>query len=446
MSVAEATRTKRAWWSGLLLAAMAALYFVYRGPYRALGGIGEKDLNVFYAASRAWMQGTNPYDAGNLSSVFATSGFNIVPDVSLNPPTTFVLLAPWAALPWPLATTLSIALNVLLSIVSIAIVMSVAELRLEEPRGILFLAFGVALAPFHTTIASGQLTIAATALIVASLWGEVHERPILSGIAIALAVCLKPQVGAIFVLAALVRARWRTVISCVLTLAAVAGVAVARLALAGVDWLPTLVSNLAQSMQGGDNDPTAPNAYNMINLQPLLHVILPGQSQLAVTVLTVAVGTVAGAVLALSLWRRTDREGLLLLYSGCAVLTLLVVYNRIYSATLLILPVAWVFASLRPAASRNTAIVIVVAASAFLAPGAAALGSLTFPTGLQWIGTSPWWRYLLLHQIPALVVILLGVLMAARQGAAGRQGLSLRGPTHSAQDPGTPPGVGAPSV
>ena len=126
-------------------------------------------------------------------------------------------------------------------------VMAVARVSIREPRGLLFLAFAIALAPFHTSISQGQLTIPVTALVVASLWGQIHNRPVLSGICIALAVALKPQMGLLFLPLLLFRRQWKALLCGMSALAVITAVAVGRLAIAGVDWLPTLQSNLAHA-------------------------------------------------------------------------------------------------------------------------------------------------------------------------------------------------------
>lgn len=47
----------------LVLVAISSAYFLARGPARAWGR-GTIDLAVFYASSRAWLLGANPYDRG----------------------------------------------------------------------------------------------------------------------------------------------------------------------------------------------------------------------------------------------------------------------------------------------------------------------------------------------------------------------------------------------
>ena len=193
------------------------------------------------------------------------------------------------------------------------------------------------------------------------------------------------------------------------TLAVIAAIAVARSWLAGVQWLPTLVANLAASPS---TNPTGPTTQRL-NLQALLGLALPGQDWLVIEGLTLGVGLVAGALVALALRHRRDREANLLVWSAASVLTLLMVYNRSYDAVLLVLPLAWVFAPLRPHALRWVAATIAVACAVFLVPGAAVMAGIRLPADLRWVGTTPWWSLLRVHQIIALLVVLAALTVAA---------------------------------
>jgi uncharacterized membrane protein len=410
---------KAALWALLGLLAMSCLYFLFRGPYRALDGLDGEDLTGLYAATLAWIAGNNPYDPQVLADMSVGAGIDLGPAWSLHPPPTFVLLAPLAAMPWAVAEKVSALANILLQLVSIAMVMSLADLRPRQPRGLLFLAFAFALAPFHTAIAEGQLAIAVTALVVASLTAKERQRPLVSGVCIALAAALKPQMGLIFLLLLLVRGQWKALLSAVSALGIIAAVGVTRLAVGGVDWLPTLMSNLGDS---GVSDPTQPSTQRL-NLQALLNVVLPGQDPVVIDVLTYGTGVAALAILFLALRRRTDLEADLLLFAGCAVVTLLMVYNRSYSATLLVLPLGWAFASFRPRALWLVAVVISGATAVFVVPGAAALAHLALPSDLQWVSQTTWWRLLQVHQIVALLTILAGLLVAATYQGARARGL-----------------------
>jgi uncharacterized membrane protein len=255
------------------------------------------------------------------------------------------------------------------------------------------------------------------ALVVASLKAKERGRPLVSGVCIALAAALKPQMGLIFLLLLLVRGQWKALLSAVATLGIITAVGVARLAVAGTDWLPTLVSNLADSRV---NDPLQ-RSTQRLNLQALMNIVLPGQDPVVIDVLTYGTGVAALAILFLALRHRTDLEADLLLFAGCAVVTLLMVYNRSYGATLLVLPLGWAFASFRPRALWLVAVVISGATAVFVVPGAAALAQMALPPDLQWISETTWWRLLQVHQILALLTILGGLVVAATyRGARAR--------------------------
>lgn len=82
--------------------AVAGVVFIVRGPARTVGS--GHDFAPPYGAARAWLFGQNPYDDASLSRVLLAAGretdatgkpaFN----PSLYPPSTFVVLAPFALL------------------------------------------------------------------------------------------------------------------------------------------------------------------------------------------------------------------------------------------------------------------------------------------------------------------------------------------------------------
>ena len=295
--------------------------------------------------------------------------------------------------------------------------MLLRHLNVRSTRGLLFLGFALALARFQTSISQGQLTIAVTALVLGTFWGQVHDRPWLSGVCLALAISLKPQMAVLFLGLLLFRGRWKAGLWALSTLAIITALGIARMAIAGVDWLPTLQANLAALTSGGTLDPTGPTAYLMINLQVLLHLPLMSAPPFVLDVVTYAAVAIVGSMFLLALRQRDDLETQLLLFAGCAVLNLLVVYNRIYGATLLILPMAWALSPVRRH-SRVEAAVVAVAIVVFLVPGAAALGGLALPSGAGQLETTLW-QYLVLHEIIALVIILAALLVAAVRPRSG---------------------------
>ena len=397
----------------LVLLALGTVYFAARGPYRAWAGMDDRDLTILYAAALAWINGVDPYDRQALSDLAAGAGTQLGAAWSLYPPPTLVLLSTIAFLPWPVAEKASVIANVALELACIGMAMRVADMRPTERRGVLFAGAVLVLAPFHTAISEGQLSIAVAALLAAFVLAQQQDRPIAAGLCVGLAAAIKPQMGLIFLVLLLLRCRRPAVVAAAGALACVAIVGAGRLAAAGVDWLPGLLANLDQS---GFADATTSTTQRR-NLQALLHALAPGADGTAINLVTYAVAVTALAVLIRALRHRAGREADLLLASGFAVVTLLVVYNRSYAATVLVLPLAWAFAAVRMPEARWAAIGTVAASSVFLVPGAAALARTRPPAVLDWIG--PWWPVLQLHQVLALLVVLACILVAARHRAPG---------------------------
>jgi hypothetical protein len=396
--------------ASMLIASCA--YFFIRGPYRAVRG--AIDLRVFYSASRAWLLGRNPYEGRDLNAVLREAGGLSVGRPSVNPPVTFVVLAPLAALPWPAADKAWIVLNVLLTGACLLAIASLLGLRLSETRTIFFLAFALALAPFHTAIHEGQLTVAVTALVVLALWDELKGKAAVTGVSIGLATALKPQMGLIFLLLSLCRRRGRVVAWAAVTLAALSVVALGRMALAGVAWLPSFLENLSTFTRGGTGDPTSanPDRLLMINLHVVLHCFTA--SRLVVNLLVYAFVAMIGGMALLRSRKRHGSASELLAYSVAAVLSLLGFYNRFYSATLLILPLGWAVVSLTDRILRKSAVVALLCILPFVVPGAAIMNVLTREgPAASLVASAWWWRAASFHQVYALVMLAVTLVWAS---------------------------------
>ena len=422
----DLSRSERTRSSGLPRAALVAAlvvvsaYFFVRGPYRAWRG--TIDLHVFYSASRAWLLGRNPYDSRDLDAVFRDAGGTRVRDLSLNPPVTFVLLAPLAAVPWPVAEKAWTVLNVLLTGACLWALASHLGFRRGETRTALFVAFALALAPFHTAISQGQLTVAVTALVVFAFGAELGGREVLAGVCLGLATALKPQMALLFVLLHLCRRRWRSLAGAASTLAALGAIALGRMALAGVPWLPSWRERLSTFTEGGTGDPTTanPGRQLMINLHVVLHELT--DNRLAVNLIVLAFVVVAGGAVLRASRTRRDSASELLACSMAAVLSLVGFYNRLYSATLLVLPLAWCLLAMADRPLRKPAILVAWALVPFVVPGAAIMNVLARDGPMRSLAANPWWQAATFHQVYALLVV-----AGALWWAAWRDGLPERG-------------------
>lgn len=104
--------------------------------------------------------------------------------------------------------------------------------------------------------------------------------------------------------------------------------------------------------------------------------------------------------------RRHEGPGTALLgYSVAAVLSLLGFYNRLYGATLLVLPLAWAMASLHERSRRKAPILTVGCVLTFVFPGAAIMSVLERQGVMESFTQTAWWRFAIFHQAYALVVL-----------------------------------------
>ena len=193
-----------------ILVLLASTEFLLRGPVRFAGNRDFNDFMSPYIQSGAWIRGTDPYSSANLVQFWPPDAKRSdflakdLADGSLvykrgiptaYPLTCFLILAPLAVLPWHIADALWLAIDLLAYAVTIVSLLSLADLR-RSPRLIyLFLAFALALAPFHTGLAAGSIVIVAVGLIAGAIWTADREHVALAGVLLALAVGLKPQIG-----------------------------------------------------------------------------------------------------------------------------------------------------------------------------------------------------------------------------------------------------------
>ena len=239
-----------------------------------------------------------------------------------------------------------------------------------------------------------------------------------AGILLGIAVCVKPQLGLCFVLYYLVRRRWNVAAIAGGWIAAVALIAIVRLAASGVPWLSTYLENSMKVFApGAINDFTTSNPvwYNMINLQVLFWQVARNSS--LANWLAVLVGIF---LLGIWLWLTMRHSSCQLLQvSALVVLSLLPVYHRFYDAALLIWPLSW---SLLIAKEqyRHFALLILACIIPFLLPGTALLNQLAEKGRVPATLENGWWWSALVMSHEVWFVLALGLILlytVARTGS-----------------------------
>ncbi|MHB1155516.1 MAG: glycosyltransferase family 87 protein [Phycisphaerales bacterium] len=343
------------WVMGVLV--LAAIYFLYRGPWRASSGMG--DYMEIYSAARAWRQGADPYDLPAVQRVWMTSGVpadytpGMVDLPSLYPPSALVLFSPFSLPPWREAQWLWLGVNLSAMGAILICATAISGLRWGSTGQLLLTAGLLAFSPFHTAITMGQPGIIVVALVMAGLLLAWRERDVAAGLLLGLAMAAKPQLAGLFVAYYLMRGRWR--------LAAVAAGVSILLLIAGV--MPLMTSHIAwwshwrsalhDLQYGGFADFTEQGdaPYKMVNLHYAAYQLLHNR-----TATTVVCSLLSAALFALGVWRSWGTRGgdvrERLALALMAVVSLIAVYHLFYDAALLSVVIA-VVAGMVPGAGRK---------------------------------------------------------------------------------------------
>ena len=147
-----------------ILLVLAGAEFVVRGPLRYLHPTNWNDLAQYYATSRIWLRGQNFANPENFSAMWRDEiGETLSPNTARThiapPPGALVFFAPIAALPWPIAKLVWLVALLAAFGATIGSLLLTAGFSVTKPRALAFIAACLALAPFHSGIASGNQTI-----------------------------------------------------------------------------------------------------------------------------------------------------------------------------------------------------------------------------------------------------------------------------------------------
>ncbi|MFA7235494.1 MAG: glycosyltransferase family 87 protein [Phycisphaeraceae bacterium] len=411
------------WVMGILV--LAAIYFLYRGPWRASSGMG--DYMEIYSAARAWGQGADPYDLPAVQRVWMASGVpadytpGMVDLPSLYPPSALVLFSPFSLPSWPAAQWLWLGVNLLAMGAILFCATAISGLRRGSTGQLLLTAGLLAFSPFHTAITMGQPGIIVVALVMAGLLLAWRERDVAAGLLLGLAMATKPQLAGLFVAYYLMRGRWRLAgvaagLSMVLFI-----IGIWPLMISHIPWWSHWQSALHGLQRGGFADFTehgdAP--YKMVNLHYAAYQLLHHR-----TATMVLCTLLSAALFALGVWRSWGvrsgdvRERLAL--ALMAAVSLIAVYHLFYDAALLAVVIAVMAGMVRgegvsglsgraAVASRRWTAAVWLVMVPFLIPGAVALAVMQQAGRLpQWLTGGAMWRTVILpHQCWALLLLAL---------------------------------------
>lgn len=384
---------RRAVYLCLFIYVVLVIYFLVRGPLRSF--VDSGDFLSLYAASRCWIGSEAAYAVVAWVSCGAGGGaaitydsFAMTPSVYLPP--ALPLMSPIAVLPWKFAKILWMIVSL------VAFGYAIWVLASKEGMDWRFMtAAALGCAPLHTALAKGQTSTVVVALIIYSLY---LRGSALSGFALGIAICLKPQLAWMFLVYACFARQWGKLCYAVTT---ILGFATLALIKAPDGSLGELVENLIYASQTiNDPSPSNPLRYQLLGAGALLPKELfsdVGSGLLQLTILLGGCWAVASI---------QDRKSQLAIV---AVLTLMVGYHRVYDAIILLLALPVMCDSTIP---RAVKVWVAASLAAFLLPGQAIIAKLM---GSDATGISH--HFALQHQTLACLVLLLAL---AYSGMADR--------------------------
>lgn len=408
--------------------------FAWRGPIRATRG--GYDLSMIYTASLAWRTTGDPYDGDQNRRLLAERVYagvypgqagqadELALEPALYPPSTYMLMSPLTWLSWPAARLAWMLINTALVGGLLILLARLAGLSTRGDRMLMLAAGVLALAPLHTGIAKGQISLACFTLVAAGELLSRRGRPVFASIALGLGIALKFQIAGPFVVWMLMRGRWRTATGSMGVVGLLLLIAGARSTFAGVDWIAAWTDQIAAFTASGMGDIHGPGAYQMIDLSyPLGQFI---DSSRAVSLIAKGLVAAATAVMLIRMWPSTDRRRELAGFAAFSALMLLPTYHRFYDAIMLAPAFAWAIVHLTGSAEEHAAAAglkprrgagWVVAAGwvLMLAPGATMLWLMVQQGRVgPAIASARWWNLLVMaHQVWAVAAIAGAMTLAA---------------------------------
>lgn len=406
---------------------VALVYLLARGPLRAWDQ--TVDLPTFYAGTKAWLLGEDPYDHATIKRLYDTSGGDgQAVAMCVNPPGFFPVMAPLGLVGFQAAKVGMMALNLAALGMTLWALLGVFDVHRRYAAGLWLVAGAFALAPVQTTISQGQHGLMVLAAVALAMRAELARRDVLVGVCLAVAAALKPQMVILFGFYYLLMGRWVVVAAGALGTAALLGIGILRMELAGIDWLAGLRANLTAFTSAPRDPLTMAGAANyvamgdgrfiMVDVAALLHTFTHEPPLICIARLLVG-----GVIVGLAVWgtlrarvtmATERREQVMTVYALLAAGCVFSAYNRYYAATVLVLAFA---VGLHLVATRRWKLgwALLALSGVFFVPGVAVLLSLQRGTLAEHAITgSLVWRYLLLpHQVYAMIGIIVTLSVAS---------------------------------
>jgi len=395
----ERPRKQQAHGSGLLLVLFCCAISMAWGL--GLSRTGLVDFRAVYYGTRCLMAHHNPYHLSEYEAVYRAEGGQLTSETAaqhqavtlfVNMPTTCVVVAPLAVLPWGPAHVLWMIATAIIFALAILLIWNLGA---RHAPGVATFLVCILAVNCETVFGGGNTAGIVVGLCVVAAWCFVEERFVLVGVvALGLALAMKPHdVGFVWLYFLVAGAPYRKRALQALLVTAVLGLtAVAWVGHVAPHWIHDWSANMATiSGRSGINNP-APDSLTgrtsgmVIDLQAAISVFRDDPA-----LYNPASYFVCGAMLlvwlATTLRSRVSERKLWLALTAVTAVTLLITYHRPWDAKLLLLAIP-ACCLLWAEGGKTGRTALAVTALALLCTGDLPLAILSALSGALHVGTA----------------------------------------------------------
>ncbi len=388
--------------------------FVGRGLFESWFA-GKNDFSDPYCGAWLWRHAQNPYDVALATTANISLARSQVKIVPVYPLTTYVLTAPLSLVPWNVANvvwaTLGTAGVALMAFSLVRLLGCTAETDVFW----LVVGFVFAFAPFHTAVHGANVVVICLALCMWAMYLASTGKEIAAGVALAVSIGLKPQLGFWILLFYLLQRKWRLFTIVALIGIVLLGVGLARVPMPVTSIFRNYIENLHYWFgPGGQNDFTSANPlrFQLINVQVVLYPLV--RTVLRANVLAWALW-LSGSAVWLWAFLRTDEESETLALTSLLALSLIPFYHRSYDLGLLVFALCWCLGEDRECLKRLARVTFLLLVVLLLPGQSVLLRTESFLPG--WVSSSWWWNVIVapyaVWTLLALNLVLLHALLCA---------------------------------
>ena len=326
----------------VVLLALALALTWFNGVERALNS-GMVDFNILYGGAKLFVEGGNPYFSAPLQEILGPGVENKL-GIQSTLPGVFGIMAPVGLLSHATASIIWLGLNLAGIVLSLYLLLKLAKLPLNSYHGSVLVVSCALVGAFRMGVRQGQLDNMVLAMVLLAAWLFWLSRSgFLAAILLGIAVTLKPTSTGLLAIYFGLRGKAVEALASLLLSVAIIAVCIWVLTVNVPEWW-IVWADIREAVDSYYNRVSALNPrLELLTHLPAGLFALFKSATLANWLAFLVCGIVLlRTLLAVPLAQYDDRREHFLRELGIvAMVGLLVVYHRFYSAVFLVLPILW---------------------------------------------------------------------------------------------------------